>query len=229
MIRVPSARADLFVAIRGYETDGHKYIASALQKGAAAVVCEEADVGVPAVVIENSRRALAVIGANRFGHPAEKMQMIGITGTNGKTTTTYLIKHLLEAQGAKVGLIGTNQNLIGDEIVETDRTTPESYELHALFRRMVEAGCTHCVMEVSSHSLCSTACTAPVCSGRVHQPDADHLDFHHTMEEYRQAKAKLFAVCDKGVINMDDPAAKRCCWTPNVRSKPFLLCATPRP
>lgn len=201
---------DLFVAIRGYETDGHKYIASALEKGAAAVVCEEADAGVPAVVTENSRRALAVIGANRFDHPAEKMQMIGITGTNGKTTTTYLIKHLLEAQGAKVGLIGTNQNLIGDEIVETDRTTPESYELHALFHRMVEAGCTHCVMEVSSHSLVlDRVYGIRFAVGAFTNLTQDHLDFHHTMEEYRQAKAKLFAVCDKGVINMDDPAGEK--------------------
>ena len=122
---------DLFVAIRGYATDGHKYIAKAMEQGAAAVVCEEAPKGVPAVVVENSRIALAEIAANRFGHPAESMVMLGVTGTNGKTTTTYLVKHMLEDAGHKVGLIGTNQNLIGDEVIETERTTPESSELHA--------------------------------------------------------------------------------------------------
>ena len=109
-----------------------------------------------------------------------------------------------------MGLIGTNQNLIGDEIVETDRTTPESYELHALFRRMVEAGCTHCVMEVSSHSLVlDRVYGIRFAVGAFTNLTQDHLDFHHTMEEYRQAKAKLFAVCDKGVINMDDPAGEK--------------------
>ena len=133
-------QGDLFVAIRGYATDGHKYIAKAMEQGAAAVVCEEAPEGVPAVVVENSRIALAEIAANRFGHPAESMVMLGVTGTNGKTTTTYLVKHMLEDAGHKVGLIGTNQNLIGDEVIETERTTPESYELHALFARMRDAG-----------------------------------------------------------------------------------------
>ncbi|MGM9612452.1 MAG: UDP-N-acetylmuramoyl-L-alanyl-D-glutamate--2,6-diaminopimelate ligase [Butyricicoccus sp.] len=201
---------DLFVAIRGYETDGHKYIASALEKGAAAIVCEEADEGIPAIVTANSRRALAIIGANRFDHPADKLKMIGVTGTNGKTTTTYLVKHILESTGAKVGLIGTNQNLIGDEVVETERTTPESYELHALFRRMVDAGCTHCVMEVSSHSLVlDRVYGIRFAVGAFTNLTQDHLDFHHTMEEYRKAKAILFTICDKGVINMDDPAGEK--------------------
>ena len=201
---------DLFVAVRGFETDGHKYIQSALEKGAAAVVCEEAGEGVPAVFTENSRRALAVIGANRFGHPAEQLRMIGVTGTNGKTTTTYLVKHILEMQGAKVGLIGTNQNLIGEEIVETERTTPESYELHALFRRMVDAGCTYCVMEVSSHSLVlDRVYGIPFEVGAFTNLTQDHLDFHKTMEEYRKAKAILFTICSRGVINMDDPAGEK--------------------
>ena len=139
-------KGDLFVAIRGYATDGHKYIEKALEQGAAAVVCEEAPEGAPAVVVENSRKALAEIAANRFGHPADSMVMLGVTGTNGKTTTTYLVKHMLEDAGHKVGLIGTNQNLIGSEVIETERTTPESYELHALFARMRDACCTHVIM-----------------------------------------------------------------------------------
>lgn len=201
---------DLFVAIRGFETDGHQYIASALAKGAAAVVCEEAPAGAPAVVVRSARRALAQIGANRFGHPAERLCLVGVTGTNGKTTTTYLIKHILEASGAKVGLIGTNQNLIGEEIVPTERTTPESYELQALFAKMVEAGCTHAVMEVSSHSLVlDRVYGVRFAVGVFTNLTQDHLDFHHTMEEYRSAKAMLFAICDKGVINRDDPAGEK--------------------
>ena len=200
---------DLFVAIRGYATDGHRYIDKALAQGAAAVVCEEAPEGAPAVVVENARRALAQIAANRFGHPADSMVMLGVTGTNGKTTTTYLVKHMLEAAGHKVGLIGTNQNLIGDEVIETERTTPESYELHALFARMRDAGCTHVIMEVSSHSLVLDRVHGiHFAVGAFTNLTQDHLDFHKTMEEYRKAKALLFTISDKGVINLDDPAAK---------------------
>ncbi len=199
---------DLFVAIRGYATDGHQYIGKALEQGAAAIVCEEATAGTPAVVVENARRALAEIAANRFGHPADSMVMLGVTGTNGKTTTTYLVKHMLEDAGHKVGLIGTNQNLIGDEVVETERTTPESYELHALFARMRDAGCTHVIMEVSSHSLVLDRVHGiHFAVGAFTNLTQDHLDFHKTMEEYRKAKALLFTISDKGVINLDDPAA----------------------
>lgn len=200
---------DLFVAIRGYATDGHQYIGKALEQGAAAIVCEEAPAGAPTVVVENARRALAEIAANRFGHPADSMVMLGVTGTNGKTTTTYLVKHMLEDAGHKVGLIGTNQNLIGDEVVETERTTPESYELHALFARMRDAGCTHVIMEVSSHSLVLDRVHGiHFAVGAFTNLTQDHLDFHKTMEEYRKAKALLFTISDKGVINLDDPAAK---------------------
>ncbi len=200
---------DLFVAIRGFATDGHQYISKALEQGAVAVVCEEAPAGAPAVVVENARQALAEIAANRFGHPADSMVMLGVTGTNGKTTTTYLVKHMLEDAGHKVGLIGTNQNLIGDEVIETERTTPESYELHALFARMRDAGCTHVIMEVSSHSLVlDRVYGIPFAVGAFTNLTQDHLDFHKTMEEYRKAKATLFAISEKGVINLDDDAAQ---------------------
>ena len=202
-------KGDLFVAIRGYATDGHQYIAKALEQGAAAIVCETAPEGVPAVIVADARRALAEIAANRFGHPAQSMVMVGVTGTNGKTTTTYLVKHMLEKAGHKVGLIGTNQNLIGSEVIETERTTPESYELHALFARMRDAGCTHVVMEVSSHSLVlERVYGIRFAVGAFTNLTQDHLDFHGTMEEYRKAKALLFSMCDKGVINLDDPAAQ---------------------
>lgn len=200
---------DLFVAIRGFATDGHQYIGKALEQGAAAIVCEEAPEGAPAVVVENARQALAEIAANRFGHPADSMVMLGVTGTNGKTTTTYLVKHMLEQAGHKVGLIGTNQNLIGDEVIETERTTPESYELHALFARMRDAGCTHVIMEVSSHSLVLDRVHGiRFAVGAFTNLTQDHLDFHKTMEGYRKAKAILFTISDKGVINLDDDAAQ---------------------
>ena len=227
-------KGDLFVAIRGYATDGHKYIAKALEQGAAAVVCEEAPEGVPAVVVENSRIALAEIAANRFGHPADSMVMLGVTGTNGKTTTTYLVKHMLEDAGHKVGLIGTNQNLIGSEVIETERTTPESYELHALFARMRDAGCTHVIMEVSSHSLVLDRVHGiRFAVGAFTNLTQDHLDFHKTMENYRKAKAILFTVSDKGVINLDDAAAPKMladakcpCLTYSCGKPEATLCAT---
>lgn len=203
-------QGDLFVAIRGYATDGHQYIEKALAQGAVAVVCEQAPKGAPALVVPDARRALAQIAANRFGHPAREMTMLGVTGTNGKTTVTCLVKHILEQQGHKVGLIGTNQNMIGDEIEPTERTTPESYELHALFRRMRDAGCTHVVMEVSSHSLAlDRVYGVHFAVGAFTNLTQDHLDFHKTMEQYREAKAKLFAISDKAVINLDDGAAQQ--------------------
>lgn len=201
---------DLFVAVRGFATDGHAYIGMALKKGAAAVVCEQAGKGIPAVIVPDARAALADIAGNRFDHPSRKLTMVGVTGTNGKTTTTTLIKHILEAEGHKVGLIGTNQNMIGDEVIPTERTTPESYELQALFARMTEAGCTHCVMEVSSHSLVLDRVRGVrFAVGAFTNLTQDHLDFHKTMEAYREAKAMLFAISDKGVINLDDPVADK--------------------
>ncbi len=201
---------DLFVAVRGFATDGHAYIGMALKKGAVAVVCEQAGKGIPAVIVPDARAALADIAGNRFDHPSRKLTMVGVTGTNGKTTTTTLIKHILEAEGHKVGLIGTNQNMIGDEVIPTERTTPESYELQALFARMAEAGCTHCVMEVSSHSLVLDRVRGVrFAVGAFTNLTQDHLDFHKTMEAYRKAKAKLFTISDKGVVNLDDPVADK--------------------
>ena len=146
---------DLFVAITGYALDGHAYIPAAVKNGAVCVVCERPpQEKIPYVLVPHSRRALAALGVNWFDHPAEKMTMTAVTGTNGKTSTTYLLKAVLEqALGAKVGLIGTNQNMIGHEVLETERTTPECFELQKLFRQMLDAGCTHVVMETSSHAL----------------------------------------------------------------------------
>ena len=203
---------DLFVAITGAETDGHKYIPMALEKGAVCVVCQTAPEGeVPYVQVPDSRRALALIGANRFDHPADELTMIGVTGTSGKTTSTYLIKSILEQKaGAKVGLIGTIQNMIGDRVLHTERTTPESYELQKLLREMADAGCSHVVMEVSSHALClDRVYGIRFAVGIYTNLSRDHLDFHHTMEDYCDAKAILFDHCDVGIYNSDDPWRQR--------------------
>ena len=203
---------DLFVAMTGYQTDGHKFIPMALEKGAACVLCrQEQPEGVPCVRTEDPRAALAQVGRNWYGDPAASMKLIGVTGTNGKTTTTYLLKDILEqAAGARVGLIGTNQNMIGAEVIPTERTTPESFELQGLFRRMADAGCTHVVMEVSSHALfLKRAAGVRFAVGIFTNLTQDHLDFHGTMENYCDAKALLFRQSETGVYNADDPWAER--------------------
>ena len=203
---------DLFVAVTGYVVDGHTFIGKAQALGAAAVLCERIPAeDIPYVQVADSRRGLAVAGTNWFGHPADSMTMTAVTGTCGKTTTTYLIKFILEqAKGAKVGLIGTNQNMIGDEIEETDRTTPESFEVQRLFARMRDAGCTHVVMETSSHALYEDRVYGvPFEVGVFTNLTQDHLDFHKTMENYCDAKAILFRSCKTGVVNGDDPWTER--------------------
>ena len=202
----------LFVAISGFAADGNRFIPMALQKGAAVVVtAKKPEQDIPYVLVENDRLALAMLGINFYGHPVEDMTLIGVTGTNGKTSSTLLLKQVLETcLNAKVGLIGTMENLIGDEVIPTERTTPESFELQGLFARMRDAGCTHVVMEVSSHAITLDRV------GGVHFDVAaftnlteDHLDFHKTMDAYCDAKAELFARCDKAVINVDDNYAHR--------------------
>ncbi|MDD8018220.1 MAG: UDP-N-acetylmuramoyl-L-alanyl-D-glutamate--2,6-diaminopimelate ligase [Bacteroidota bacterium] len=210
-------RENLFVALRGVGTDGHKFISSAIANGAKAIVVEDdtsvpdaqcMHAGVVKIVVSNTRKALAQLSANYYGHPSKKMTMIAVTGTNGKTTTTYLIKQMLESfQQHKVGLVGTVENAIGQEKIPATHTTPESLELHQLFARMVEQHCTHCVMEVSSHALHQY---------RVHGIDfstavftnltQDHLDYHGTMDAYFQSKKILFDGLSESavaVINAD--------------------------
>jgi len=202
---------DMFVAITGFESDGHRFIASAIERGAVCVLCErEPEADVPYILVENTRRGLALASRNFFRDPAGEMKIIGVTGTNGKTTTTTLIKSVIEKTlGAKVGLIGTNGNMIGDEFLPTERTTPESYELMKLFREMADAGCTHAVMEVSSHALCLDRVYGVTFEvGVFSNLTQDHLDFHKTMDNYAAAKAILFTRCRRGVINIDDPYAQ---------------------
>ncbi len=181
---------DLFVAVSGFATDGNRFIPSAMKNGAAAVVTAKAPIeDVPYVLVPSDRLALAQIGANLYGRPGEKMKLVGITGTNGKTSVTLLLKHVLETvENARVGLIGTTGNMIGDTLLPSDRTTPESLDLQALLGRMVDSGCGYAVMEVSSHALTLERV------GGLHFAVAaftnlteGHLDFLMTMEAYCDA------------------------------------------
>ena len=202
----------LFVAVNGFAVDGNRFIPMALQKGAVAIVTAQKPEGdIPYVLVSNDRLALATIGTNYFGHPAESMTMIGVTGTNGKTSTTWLLKQVLErVTGKKVGLVGTMANYIGQEELATDRTTPESIQLQELFARMRDAGCGYAVMEVSSHALMlDRVAGIRFDVAAFTNLTQDHLDFHKTMEAYCDAKAMLFARCRKAVVNADDPWAKR--------------------
>ena len=198
---------DLFVAVKGFSSDGHRFIPTAMKNGAAAVLCEEIPEGdAPYVQIADCRLGLALTSRNYYGNPAGQMCVIGITGTSGKTSSSYLIKHLLETKlQAKVGLIGTNGHMIGAEFIHSDFTTPESHELQQLFRRMADAGCSHVVMEVSSHSLALERVAGIHFDVALYTNlSQDHLDFHHTMEEYAAAKKKIFSMCSTACVNADD-------------------------
>lgn len=201
----------LFVALSGYLTDGHRFIDDALSLGAVAVLCQRPPQGDgPWIVAENSRMALAQISANWYDHPAQKLQIIGVTGTNGKTTTTFLLKGMLEGTiGAKVGLIGTNQIMMGEEVRPAHRTTPESWEIHGLLREMADKGCTHVVMEVSSHALIFHRVHGIHFAAAIFTNlTQDHLDFHGTMEAYQQAKGRLFAQSEVAILNLDDESGR---------------------
>lgn len=197
----------LFVAVSGFNTDGNIYVSSAVQQGAVVVISEKKpEIDIPYIITDNCRKALALVSCAYFGYPADSMNIIGITGTSGKTSCSYLIKHMLEnCLNAKVGLIGTNGNMIGDSFLHADRTTPESYELQKLFREMVDNGCTWVVMEVSSHSLVLDRVAGVHFKSAVYTNlSRDHLDFHKDMDDYAQAKSILFSRCDVACINADD-------------------------
>ena len=206
----------MFVAIKGFSVDGHKFIAGAIENGATAVMVEEGcdlkalniPENVTILMVPDTRKALAICSSNFYGNPSAQLKLIGVTGTKGKTTTTFMIKEILEKAGKKVGLIGTIATYInGKRIKDSDRTTPESLELQQTFRQMVDEGVEVCVMEVSSQSL------------KLHRVDGCQFDIvlftnfsedhisekeHPTMEDYFNSKLKLFEMCDNGIINVDD-------------------------
>ena len=202
----------LFVALPGYHWNGSDFIKEALGKGAVAVLCAAPPPGQegPWLITEDPRRAFARLSANWFGNPARELTLLGVTGTNGKTTTTSLLKAMIEkVLGVKVGLIGTNQNMVGDRVLPAVRTTPESYDLHQLLRVMVDEGCTHVVMEVSSHAMALGRVEGLFFKAAIFTNlTQDHLDFHGTMERYREAKSRLFQQCETGIFNLDDETGR---------------------
>lgn len=203
-------QGSLFVAIPGFQSDGHRYIRQAMAQGACAVVAQHApDCPVPEdvtlILVEDARRALAQLAAEWYDHPERQLRLIGVTGTNGKTTTTWLIRHILEQCGHKCGLIGTNGSIVDGPLRPAERTTPEAPELYGLLREMADAGCEYAAMEVSSHSLVlERVYGLHFAAAAFTNLTQDHLDFHKDMEHYFQAKALLFQRCDTAVLNLDD-------------------------
>ena len=195
-----------FVCIEGTARDGHDFAPAAVEGGAAAVITRR-PLGLPGeVTVPDTRLEWAGMCRRWFGDPARRLRMIGVTGTNGKTTVTWLIKSALERCGYKVGLMGTIQNMIGEEILPSGHTTPDPYELQQTLARMVEAGCEFGVMEVSSHALCQDRVAGiRFEAGIFTNLTQDHLDYHGTMENYMQAKKRLFYQTDLAVMNRDDP------------------------
>lgn len=210
----------LFVAISGHKTDGHRFIDQAIRNGSKAVVVEKKDwvipPGVTQISVENSRKALSRLAACFFGHPASKLHLIGITGTNGKTTTSYLVESILKTAGFSVGVLGTIYYRYGNKTLIAPVTTPESLDLQGFMADMVQENISHVVMEVSSHALDQGRLgDLYFDQGIFANLSQDHLDYHRDMEDYFQAKAKLFHQHLKGprlglgIINQDDPYGQR--------------------
>ena len=188
-------RDGLFVALRGEKSDGHDFIGQAIEKGAAVIVVERAEKNSRAtcVVVDNTRRAIADLSARFFNYPARKLKLAAVTGTNGKTTTTFLIKHICEKAGLRCGLLGTVRYEIGERVLPAARTTPESLDLQELLSQIAYAGCRAAAMEVSSHALAQERTRGIEWDVAVFTNlTQDHLDYHDTMENYFEAKARLF-------------------------------------
>ncbi len=194
-----------FVCISGVTADGHNFADKALQMGAAVIITER-ELGIEReLVVCDTREVYANMCAAWFNYPADSLKLIGVTGTNGKTSITYMLKNILEYFGHKVGLIGTIQNMIGEETIETVNTTPGVYELNRLFSLMKEKGCDYVVMEVSSHALDQKrVCNLNFESAVFTNLTQDHLDYHITMDNYFEAKKRLFKMCKTAIINADD-------------------------
>lgn len=200
----------VFVCISGAVSDGHAYIADVAGKGAAAVIVEkdiEAPENLTVIKVPDTRYGLALMSAAYFGYPADKLKVIGITGTKGKTTTTYMVKSILEGVGHKVGLIGTIEAIIGDKVIPANNTTPESYVIQKYFAEMVEAGCDSVVMEVSSQGLMlHRTAGIPFEIGIFTNLGEDHIgpNEHKDFEDYKRCKGLLFKQCRLGIANVDD-------------------------
>ena len=202
---------DLFFCVRGFKSDGHDFAADAVARGAVALVCERSlGLGVPEVVVPASRAAMAPAAARFFGDPTRTLRVVGITGTNGKTTTAFLTRTILEAADMPTGQLGTVTSVVGGREEAVERTTPEAIDLQRTFRRMLDAGDQACVMEVSSHALALGRAEGIVFACRVFTNlTQDHLDFHEDMEDYFQAKRRLFEDPGPSVVNVDDEYGRR--------------------
>ncbi len=197
---------DAFFCVRGFKADGHDYARDAVERGAVALVCERPlGLGVPEALVEDPRAAMAHAAKRFFGDPTSELDVVGITGTNGKTTTAFLVRAILEAAGRRTGLLGTVTSIVGGQPEPVERTTPEAIDLQRTFRRMLEAGDTACAMEVSSHALELRRTDGIRFACRVFTNlTQDHLDFHPSMEAYFQAKRRLFDGPGASVVNADD-------------------------
>ncbi|HWM54501.1 MAG TPA: UDP-N-acetylmuramoyl-L-alanyl-D-glutamate--2,6-diaminopimelate ligase [Solirubrobacterales bacterium] len=202
----------LFFCVPGEKADGHEFAAAAVEAGAVGLVVErELEVGVPQVVVPDARAAMAPLAARFWGDPTAELKVVGITGTNGKTTTAFLVREILEAAGVRCGLLGTVKQVVGGSEEEVERTTPEAIDLQATFLRMRDGGDEACAMEVSSHALELHRCDA------IHFDVAlftnltqDHLDFHGDMEDYFRSKRRLFEMAPRApIVNVDDPYGRR--------------------
>ena len=200
----------VFCCVAGKGFDGHDYAAQALEHGAVCVVVQRS-LGLPCeIVVKNTRAAYARLCAAYHGHSHAKLTLVGVTGTNGKTTTACLLKQMFDLMGYQTGLIGTLKNMVGETEYPAVLTTPDPWELHGLFAEMVATGCTHCFMEVSSQALDQKRVEGITFQvGVFSNLTQDHLDYHLTMENYYQAKKKLFSMCDTAVINIDDLYGRR--------------------
>ena len=201
----------VFVCLKGEKSDGHNYAKEAEKKGASVIVAsEKISAGVPVVYVDDTDETLAKLSEKFFGFPSKRLKLVGVTGTNGKTTVTYLVKSILEAAGKKVGIIGTNKCFIGERELDFSScmpTTPSALELAQIFKEMADSDCEYVVMEVSSHALALKRVFGLRFEvGVFTNLTRDHLDFHKTMEEYLAAKAKLFDISKKGVVNSDSAA-----------------------
>jgi UDP-N-acetylmuramoyl-L-alanyl-D-glutamate--2,6-diaminopimelate ligase len=201
----------LFFCVRGFKADGHDYAPDAVERGAAALVCERPlGLGVPEHVVPDARAAMGPLAARFHGDPTRILRVAGVTGTNGKTTTTYLIRAILEAAGERTGLLGTVTSIVGGRAEPVERTTPEAIDLQHNFRRMLDAGDTACAMEVSSHALELRRTDGIHFATRVFTNlTQDHLDFHPDMEAYFQAKRRLFEGDAPSIVNVDDEYGRR--------------------
>lgn len=201
-----------FVAITGTQVDGHEFIASALTKGATVIICEklpeEISEGITYVQVVNSAKALGIIASNFFDNPSEKIKVVGVTGTNGKTTTVTLLHQLFVAMGYSTGLLSTVENKINEQVLPATHTTPDAVSVQALLRKMVDDGCTHCFIEASSHAIVQERIAGLKLAGAVFTNIThDHLDYHGTFDEYIKAKKKLFDELPKdafALVNVDD-------------------------